>query len=67
MGSRSKNQRLHDLKTVQIDFKAVLTLIETGFKFEEAQELPALIAQLEKALKMLKSEIGLLEKEWAKD
>lgn len=56
------DQRLHDLKTVQADFRAVFNLIKAGYRFDDA-EAHAVIDQLEKALKLLKQEIQNLERE----
>jgi hypothetical protein len=56
-------QRLHDLRTTQADFKAVLKLLRSGYRFDDA-DAPAVLAQLEKALGHLNDEIRRLEGEW---
>lgn len=52
--------RLHRLKTIHTDFRIVLNLIRTGYKFDD-EEAPLVIQQLEKGLDILNSEIALLE------
>jgi hypothetical protein len=51
--------RLHDLKTVYLDFKIVLNLVKTGYKFDD-EDAPAVLRQLEKSLVMLETEIERL-------
>lgn len=59
----SHSQRLHDLKGIQADFKALLRLVRSGYRFDDEDAAPAL-AQLEKALSRLDDEIRRLEREW---
>ena len=50
------HQRLHDLNTVLVDFKAVTTLLKSGYKFDD-QDGPAALARLDHALQLLAREI----------
>ena len=59
----SHAQRLHDLRGAHANFKSILRLIESGYRFDDA-DAPAALAQLDKAVKLLDREIKLLEKEW---
>jgi hypothetical protein len=56
-------QRMHDLKTTQANFKAILRLLRSGYRFEDA-EAAAVLSQLEKALGHLQDEMDRLEVEW---
>ena len=59
----SYSQRLHDLHGVHSDFKAILNLLKSGYRFDDDQA-PAALAQLEKAAACLGQEIQTLENEW---
>ena len=63
---KSTRQRLHDLKTVHTNFKTVMMLLQTGYPLDDEAAKPVL-AQLQKAVEMLKEEIGMLEGEWNKE
>ncbi len=52
--------RLHDLKSVYTDFRIVVSLLKSGYKFDD-NEAPALFEQIEKALEILKAEINFLK------
>ena len=56
-------QRLHDLRAVHSNFKSVVELLKSGYRFDDADAPPAL-AQLEKSVFQLGREAELLEKEW---
>lgn len=58
--SDSNPNQIHNLKTVYTDFKIILGLIQSGYQFDDS-DAPALIQQLEKALKILKDEIRKIE------
>ena len=57
------SQRLHDLRSVQADFKALLRLIQEGYHFDDSDGKAALL-QLEKALGHLNDEIIRLAADW---
>lgn len=59
----SYTQRLHDLRAVQANFKSILELLKSGYRFDDADAAPAL-AQLEKAIANLDRETDLLAREW---
>jgi hypothetical protein len=59
----SHAQRLHDLRGAHANFKSVLRLIESGYRFDD-EDAPAALAQLDKAVKLLDREIRALESEW---
>ena len=54
--------RIHNLKTVYLDFQIALKLIQSGYKFDDVAA-PAAIGQLERSLNFLKEEISLIELE----
>ena len=56
-------QRLHDLRGTHADFKAVLRLLQSGYRFDDA-DAPAALMQLEKAVHHLEEQLKLLEVEW---
>ena len=58
--TKPKSNRLHDLKTVYIDFKIVFNLLKSGYSFDDT-DAPAVIHQLEKSLSILKAEIDSIE------
>lgn len=58
-----RRTRIHDLKTVHYDFQTVLRLLNSGYRFDD-EDAPPVLAQLEKALKMLNTEIDRLKSEW---
>ncbi len=47
---------LHDLSGACIDFKILLDLIKSGYRFDD-EEAPVLITQLEKDLKVLQDHL----------
>ena len=59
---KSGDERLHDLKTVYSDFKALVHLLSSGYRFDGEHGALAL-TQLEKALGMLNEEILIQEQE----
>jgi hypothetical protein len=58
----AKPQRLHDLRGAYANFRSVLELLKSGYRFDDDAG-PAL-AQLERALQNLNREIRALEQEW---
>lgn len=63
-GEKSKKDRLHDLSTVQHDFKIVSRLIRDGYTFDD-DDAPKVIEQLDRSVKLLEEEIQRLSSEWA--
>ena len=59
--SKSNPHRIHDLNTVYLDFKTVLKLIRSGYRFDD-EDAASISDQLEKALELLHAEI----KTWKK-
>lgn len=59
----AKTQRLHDLRAVHSNFKSVLGLLKSGYRFDDA-DAPAALAQLDQAVNSLLREIQVLESEW---
>jgi len=55
-----RNQRIHDLKSAYLNFEFIVKLMKSGKKLE-AQDTPAVIQQLEKALGKLEAEIRRME------
>lgn len=53
-------QARHDLKNVYFDFNTILTLIQSGYRFDD-DHAPDAIQQLEKALRVLDGHIRKLE------
>jgi hypothetical protein len=51
------------LRGAYANFKSVLELLKSGYRFDDADAGPAL-AQLERALQNLNREIRALEQEW---
>ena len=49
----------HHLNTVYIDFKIVLDLLKSGYKFDDA-DAPQVLEQLEKCIGLLRTEIESL-------
>jgi hypothetical protein len=62
----SYDQRLHDLRAIYANFKTVMELLRTGYRFDDA-DAPAAMNQLTKALGLLEVEIRTLEAEWKAD
>lgn len=60
-----RSQRLHDLHGAHANFKSILRLLKSGYRFDD-EEAPAVLAQLEKAVANLGREIQSLEQEWKK-
>jgi hypothetical protein len=56
----SKN--LHDLKSVYTDFKIILNLVQSGYRFDD-EDAPTILRQLEKTLVSFKSELDEIEKQ----
>jgi hypothetical protein len=50
---------------VHANFKSVLELLKSGYRFDDA-DAPAALAQLEKAVLHLGRETDLLDQEWRK-
>jgi hypothetical protein len=61
----SRSQRLHDLRGIHANFKAVLRLLKSGYRFDD-EEAPAVLARLEQAVSGLEAEIRALDQEWKK-
>jgi hypothetical protein len=57
----SDSNQLHDLGTIHLDFKIILNLIKSGYRFDDS-DAPAVIQQLEHALELLKNHINELER-----
>lgn len=53
-------ERIHNLKEVYTDFKIVLNLLRSGYRFDDS-DAPRALKQLEKALKLLAEEISQLK------
>lgn len=60
-----RTQRLHDLKGVHADFKSILRLLRSGYRFDD-DEAPGVLVQLEKAVTLFEQEIRTLEREWSR-
>jgi hypothetical protein len=60
--NKRKLQRLHDLNAVHTDFKSVIILLKSGYRFDD-ENAPDVVKQLEHALSLLKFEIERQEKE----
>lgn len=56
-------QRLHDLRGIHADFKSVLRLLESGYRFDD-EDAPAALVQLKKAVAHFDEELKRLEQEW---
>ena len=52
---------LHGLNSAYLDFKIVVDLIKTGYRFDD-QNAPRVVEQLEKALEILKAFCNRLQK-----
>ena len=57
---KSNPHRVHDLNTVYLDFKIVLDLIKSGYRFDD-NNTEAVVEQMNKALNLLREEIKNLE------
>ncbi len=57
---KTQNSR-HHLNTVYIDFKIVLDLLRSGYKFDDA-DAPQVLEQLEKCVTLLKTEIESMDR-----
>ncbi len=53
---------IHDLSTVCTDFRIILDLIKSGYRFDDS-EAPALMEQLENDLKILNHHLHQLKEE----
>ncbi len=60
--NQRRQQRLHDLNAVHTDFKSVVILLKSGYKFDD-ENAPDVIKQLEHALSLLKYEIERQQKD----
>ena len=56
--TKSKTTRIHDLTKSIMDFKILLHLIQTGYKFDDDQAT-LMIDQLSRSLDLLDTEIRL--------
>ena len=58
--NQEKTHRKHDINSVYIDFKAILELFKSNYPFTKSEKAEV-VAQLEKALAVLKAEIQTID------
>jgi hypothetical protein len=59
---KPKVDRLHDLRSVLLNFEILYQLLDSGYSFEE-RELAETLHQMTRSLNLLREEIKILEQE----